>query len=186
MYIYIYICICISLSLSLYIYILTGALQYTHTQAAPNVRLRRTCHFRACRARRGTSVSREIEPVRRSFCRHGKLHDDGNEMARLVPSGTCRDTCTHTHTHTLAHTCKDDAFNICVARMTLFGCPRNPNSLPHQGGGQPQRENMNQHLLKRAPSLMVHGPGGKHTFKNFTVQTHPKTAGKKKTRYLLG
>ena len=32
----------------------------------------------------------------------------------------------------------------------------------------------------------VPSPPGKHTFKNFTVYAHPKTAGKNKTRYPLG
>ena len=46
-------------------------------------------HFCARRARRGNShnaTSREIEPVRRSFRRHGSC--TFTEVARLVPSGT--------------------------------------------------------------------------------------------------
>ena len=37
-----------------------------------------------------------------------------------------------------------------------------------------------------APDEWVPSPPGKHTFENFTIEAHPKTAGKKNTRYLLG
>ena len=37
-------------------------------------------------------MSREIEPVRRSFCRHGSC--TFTEVARLVPSGSCSEAST--------------------------------------------------------------------------------------------
>ena len=57
-------------------------------QAAPNVRLPRTCHFCACRARGKSTTSPEIEPVRRSFLMRGSR--TFTEVARLVPSGSSR------------------------------------------------------------------------------------------------
>ena len=43
------------------------------------------------------------------------------------------------------------------------------------------RRRLNGYLAEWVPS-----PPGKHTFKNITIKTHPKTAGKKTTRYPLG
>ena len=57
-------------------------------QAAPNVRLPRTCHFCACRARRRKfTTSREIGPVRRSLRR--RRNCAFAEVERLVRSGHC-------------------------------------------------------------------------------------------------
>ena len=59
-------------------------------QAAPNVRL--PCNMPLLRLQRTEgecTMSREIEPVRRSLCRHGSCMF--TEVAHLVPSGRARE-----------------------------------------------------------------------------------------------
>ena len=56
--------------------------------------LRRKCHFLRLQSSEGKfTMSREIEPVRRSFCKHGSCMF--TEVARVVPSGQLGGTKPH-------------------------------------------------------------------------------------------
>ena len=74
----------------------------------------------------------------------------------------------------------------CIELTIVTGaCDRQARESLTGAGGPPRgfsgRHRPNGYLASWVPSAP-----GKHTFKNFTTQTHPKTAGRKKTGYPLG
>ena len=52
--------------------------------------------------------------------------------------------------------------------------------------GQPAPAHQSRHRLNGYLACLVPSPPDQHTFQKCTIQTAPRTAGKKKTRYPLG
>ena len=71
-------------------------------------------------------------------------------------------------------------FNV-THRITQRSVATARNPAWRDRGAPYTRHRLNGYLAQWVPS-----PPGKHTFKNFTIQTNPETACRKKTRYRLG